>query len=77
MTQQITDEQVRAHPVRRPAAKSDTPRFNVPQESRTKGAHRQHKAARVSKALAEVFAAKPDTIHVDRAGAKLVRGSRY
>lgn len=35
------------------------------------------KSARIADALSAIFRAPPDTVHVDRPGARVVRGTRY
>ena len=54
---------------------------NIPQESRKAGGKKagaaQSKTARVADAFAQVFRSPPDTVHVDRPGARVVRGTRY
>jgi hypothetical protein len=35
------------------------------------------KSARIADALSAIFKAPPDTVHVDRPGARVVRGRRY
>lgn len=56
-------------------------RVNIPQESRKAGGKKagaaQSKTARVADAFAQVFREPPDTVHVDRKGARVVRGGRY
>lgn len=52
-------------------------KFNIPKGSRTTGGAKAHKSARIADAFAAVFRAPSDTTHVDRPGARVVRGSRY
>ncbi len=50
---------------------------NIPQESRKAGGAKANRSGRIADAFAQVFRAPPDTVHVDRPGARVVRGSRY
>ena len=51
--------------------------INIPAESSKKGAKQQYRGVRIAMAFDSVFRSKPDTIHVDRPGARVVRGGRY
>lgn len=50
---------------------------NVPQASRKQGGALASKSQRIAAAIADVFASPPDYTHVDKPGARVVRGSRY
>ena len=54
---------------------------NIPQESRSQGGKMAvalaRKRDRIADAFASVFREPPDTVHVDRKGARVVRGGRY
>lgn len=61
--------------------KPEKPKMNIPQESRSQGGKMAvalaRKRDRIADAFAEVFPSPPDTVHVDRPGARVVRGGRY
>jgi hypothetical protein len=41
------------------------------------GGAKANRSGRIAGAVAAIFRAPPDTVHVDRPGARVVRGTRY